>query len=142
MAGSFITSILSMLATLAIAYGIDRWINVQQRAARQNFTFPQAYTWVIVGGLVMLLLWLVLSWLVLVKNRRTPAVAIIYIVAGLLAFAWYPLEFVSRFWAEHLWLFTFQVNNFQYSGLFIAVLGVLGVLTLLMPDYTPKKLSP
>jgi uncharacterized membrane protein YidH (DUF202 family) len=67
---SFITSTLSMLATLAIAYGIDQWLSYQQRIARRDATFAQAEIWVILGGLVLLLVWLAFSWYVLVKSRR------------------------------------------------------------------------
>ena len=134
MTRSFIASTLSMLATLAIAYGIDEWIYYQQRIARQNATFFRAYTWVIIGGLILLIIWLVLGWFVLFKSRRILAISIIYIIVGLLAFLWLPLELVSQFWAIHLYLFSFEVYNFQYTGLFLAALGVLMLL--------PPKTNP
>ena len=118
-----------MLATLAISYGIDRWLSYQQRIARQYSTFSQAYAWEIVGGLVLLLVWLAIGWFVLVKSRRILAISIIYIVVGVLAFLWFPLQLVSVFWITHLYLFSTFVYNLQYSGLFIAALGVLTILT-------------
>ena len=127
---STITSTLSMLATLAIAYGIDRWIYGQLRLARQTGNNVRYETWIIVGGLVLLLVWLLFSWLILTKARRIPVVSIIYIVVGLLAFLWFPLQLVSVFWIVHLFLFPFQVYNLQYTGLFITALGVV---TLLFP---------
>jgi hypothetical protein len=129
-----ITSTLSMLASMAIAYGIDRWLVYQQRVARREMTYPSAYTWVIIGGLVLLLVWLVESWFILVKSQRTLAVSIIFIILGLLAFVWYPLELASPFWLMHFYLFPYPVDNLQYSGLFIAILGIL---TLIIPN--PKS---
>ncbi len=131
---SLITSTLSMLATLAIAYGIDRWLSYQQRIARRDATFAQAEIWVMIGGLVVLLVWLALGWFILVKNRRILAVSIIYIIVGVLAFLWLPLQFVSEFWIIHFYLFYTFVYNLQYSGLFIAALGVL---TILIPKTNP-----
>ncbi len=130
MVRSMITSTLSMLATLAIAYGIDWWTAYLLRITRRDFTMMQAYTWgVLLGGVVLLLVWLASGWYFLVKSHRNRAVSVLYIVAGLLAFLWLPLELVSRFWALHLYFFSFQVNNLQYTGLFLAALGVLALFT-------------
>ncbi len=136
MVRSFITSTLSMLATLAIAYGIDRWIYYQQRIARQNGTMAQAYAWVIIGGLILLIIWLVLGWFTLLRSDRIPAISILYIVVGLLAFLWFPLQLVSVFWITHLYLFPNFVYNLQFSGLFIAVLGCL---TLFISKGNPAR---
>jgi len=134
MVRSFITSTLSMLATLAIAYGIDQWIYYQQRIARQRSNFQQPYIWIIIGGLILLVAWMALGWFVLVKSRRIFAVSVIYVLVGLLAFIWFPLELGSVFWITHLYLFSNFVYNLQYSGLFIAALGVL---TILIPKTNP-----
>ena len=131
---SSITPTLSMLITLGIAYGIDQWLHLQERYARQNSNFAQWFKWVILGGLVMCAVWLALSWIVLVKNRRSPAVSILFIVIGFLSFIWLPLQIISPYVAIHLYLFRFPVNNFQYSGLFIALLGFLA---LLLPKQDP-----
>jgi len=128
---SFIASTLSMLATLAIAYGIDRWVTYQQRIARRDLSIAQAEIWVIVGGLVLLLVWLALGWFILAKRRRMVAVSVVYILVGLLAFLWFPLELVSVFWSRYLFLFPNLVYNLQYTGLFIAALGIL---TLVFPN--------
>jgi hypothetical protein len=132
----FITSTLSMLATLAIAYGIDQWIYYQQRIARRDMSFPQAYLWAIIGGVVLLVVWIALGWFVLAKSRRIRSVSIIFIVTGILAFLWFPLEEVSVFWITHLFLFPNFVYNLQFSGLFIAVLGCL---TLFIPKGNPAR---
>ncbi len=134
MIGSIISSILCMLATLAISYGIDQWIYNQQRMARQTASFTGAEIWLIVGGLVLVFFWLALAWLILYKSRRHTAVSVIYIVVGLLAFLWLPLELVSVFWITHFYLFPNYVYNLQYTGLFVAVLGIL---TLLIPKTNP-----
>jgi len=129
---SFITSALSMLITLAIAYGIDQWLNIQQSYPRMNINFQQAFLWEFFSGLLLCVVWIALSWMVLVKNRRSVAISILYIVIGLLSFVWIPLEMASPFVMKHLFLFRNSVPNLQYSGLFIAALGFL---TLLFPKH-------
>ena len=131
---SFITSTLSMLSTLAIAYGIDQWIYYQQRIGRQSSNFQLPYKWIIIGGLILLVAWMTLGWFVLVKSRRIFAVSVIFVFVGLLAFLWFPLQLASVFWMTHLYLFSNFVYNLQYSGLFIAALGAL---TILIPKTNP-----
>jgi len=135
MARSFITSTLSMLSTLAIAYGIDQWIYYQFRHGKPIGNPVPQYIGEILGGLVLCVFWLTLSWIILVKIRRNSTAAIIFIVIGLLAFVWFPLEVISPFWAIHLYLFTTIPSNLQYSGLFVAALGGL---TLLLPRHNPS----
>ncbi len=139
MVRSFITTILGMLGTLAISYGIDQWLTYQQRITRQDMNFHLAYTWVILGGLLLMIVWSALGWLALVKSQRILAVSIIYIVIGILAFIWFPLELVSVFWITHLYLFPNLVYNLQYSGLFIAALGILTLFIPKTTRFTPQQ---
>jgi hypothetical protein len=132
MINPFITSILSMVITLALAYGIDQWIFFQFRYGKPLSDLGHAYIGNILGGLVLCAVWLALIWIILVKCRRNVAVSIIFIAVGLLAFVWFPLELVSPFWSVHLYLFNTIPANLQYSGLFIAALGFL---MLLLPKH-------
>jgi len=135
MARPFIISILSMLATLAITYGIDKWIFLQFNLGRpaDERAITASYG-AIIGGLITCLLWILLYWIILSKNHRTLAASIIFIIAGLLAFIWFPLEFLSPFWSRYLFLFPTIPTNFQATGLLIAALGFLN---LLFPKHTP-----
>jgi len=130
MVRSFITSTLSMLATLALAFGIDRWFFLQFNLGKPAYerVVTAAYG-AIIGGLMTCLLWMVFCWIILYKNHRTPAASIIFIIAGLLAFIWSPLEALSPFWARYLFLFPTVPTNFQYSGLLITALGFLTILS-------------
>jgi hypothetical protein len=122
-----------MLITLTIAYGIDYWLFLQKRVSLQNGNIAQAFIWEILGGLALSAIWLALSWVIIVKNRRNVAISVIFIIVGLLSFIWYPLEIISPYIANHLFIFRISVINLQYSGLFIAVLGFLA---LLIPKHT------
>ncbi len=85
-----------MLATLAIAYGIDRWVFVQFNLGKPaDERATTASTGAILGGLTTCLLWILLAWIILVKKYHTPAASVLFIIAGLLAFLWFPLEVLS-----------------------------------------------
>lgn len=135
MVRSSIISILSMLATLTIAYGIDRWVFLQFNLGRPaDERFVTSSYGAIMGGLMTCLLWILFFWVNLFKNHRTLAASIIFIIVGLLAFIWFPLEALSPFWARYLFLFSTIPTNFQATGLLIAALGFL---TILVPRRKP-----
>ncbi len=135
MARSFITSTLSMLTTLAIAYGIDRWVFVQFNLGKPAVerVFTASYG-AILGGFITCLLWILFCWIILIKNQPTPAASIFFIIIGLLAFLWFQLEVLSPFWARYLYLFPVNPTNFQYTGVLITALGIL---TLMFPRRNP-----
>lgn len=135
MTRSFITSTLSMLAALMIAFGIDRWVFLQYNLGKPaDERAVTSQIGVIIGGLMACLLWIVFCWIILFKNHRTVTASIIFIIAGLLAFAWFPLEALSPFWLRYLYLFSTAPTNFQYTGVLIAALGIL---TILSPQRKP-----
>jgi uncharacterized membrane protein len=83
---SLLTSILSVVITLALAFGIDKWLFIQERAARQNANMTQVLIWTIFGDLVLGAIWVAISWIILVKSRRNRPVSVILIVIGIVTF--------------------------------------------------------
>jgi hypothetical protein len=123
----------TMLATLAITYGIDRWVFLQFNLGKPNDVRAiSASIGTILGGLLTCLLWVLFCWIILVKNRRSLAASIIFILIGLLAFIWFPLETLSPFWLRYLFIFPTAPINLQSTGLLITALGIL---TLLLPKH-------
>ncbi len=136
MARSFITSTTSMLATLAIAYGIDRWIYFQFNLGRSaDVRTVTSSIGSIIGGLITGLIWVALIWMNIYKTQSTKTTSIIFILAGILAFIWFPLELISPFWLRYLFLFPTHPANFQFTGLLISALGLL---TILVPRRKPS----
>lgn len=100
--------------TLVLAYGIDQWMYLQLRSSRQTGSMPQYYLLVIAGGLLLGAIWLGLSWISLKKAPQTIAVSMIFIIVGLLAFIWYPLEYSVDFVHNTLYIpFRGTIYNFQ-----------------------------
>ncbi len=119
-----------MLATLAIAYGIDRWVFVQFNLGKPaDERATTASTGAILGGLTTCLLWILLAWIILVKKYHTPAASVLFIIAGLLAFLWFPLEVLSPFWLRYLYVFSTMPANFQFTGILITALGILTLIS-------------
>jgi len=125
----FFTSILSMLATLAIEFGIDRWVFLQFNLGRPaDERAITSSTGAILGGIITCLVWILLIWVNLFKNQSTLAASIVFILAGFLAFAWFPLELLSSFWIRYLFIFPTVPANFQFTGLLITAMGFLTIL--------------
>ena len=83
----FLTSTLSMLAILAIEFGIDRWIYLQFNLGRPaDERAVSASIGSIIGGLFTCLLWILLIWINVYKNQSTWAASIIFILAGFFSF--------------------------------------------------------
>jgi hypothetical protein len=126
---SFITSILSLLVTLGIAYGIDYGYFLVRRYAIQMGKGELIFIFEFFGGLLLGVVWLILGWWVKTKSRQNLVTAMIHLVIGLIAFAWFPLSFLGpRFLAivyEAVFIFPNQPVSFQFSGIFIIVLGFL-----------------
>ena len=128
MFASFLTSLLSVVITLALAFGVDKWLFIQERVARQNANMTPVLIWTIFGGLVLSVIWVAFSWIILVKSRRNRPVSVILIVIGLVTFIWYQLQYLFPGWPEQLFLLQPRPINLQYTGIFITALGFLNIL--------------
>lgn len=125
---SLLASILSVVITLALAFGVDKWLFIQERVARQNANMTPVLIWTIFGGLVLIVIWMALSWIILVKSRRNRPVSVILISIGLVTFILYQLQYLFPGWPEQLFLSQPRPINLQYTGIFVTALGILNIL--------------
>ncbi len=134
-----IISLVSMIITLVFAYVLDYWHFLLVKDLSQTGITGRFMPGEILAGILLCAVWLALGWLILIRSYRSTATSIIYILIGLLAFAWSPLQVagpvVYSNLSPYIFLFPAQPINFQYSGLFIAILGGLGL-------FLPNKYNP
>jgi hypothetical protein len=128
MAFSIMTSLLGMVITLALAFGFDKWLFIQERYARQNGNLASVLIWTIFEGLLLGVVWVAFSWVILVKSRRNRPVSTVLVVIGLMTFSWYQLQYLFPDWPKQLFLLQPRPINLQYTGIFMTTLGLLNIL--------------
>jgi hypothetical protein len=128
MANSVIPSILSVVISLALAFGIDKWLLRIERYARKESRFNILTLWWIITGIILILIWGVLTWVVLEESHRNKLVSFVFIVLGIIAIVWYPLPRLIPNRLLLLLLIQFRPINFEYTGLLIAALRILTLL--------------
>lgn len=78
-----VISLAAMVGLLAMAYGRDRWLELQKRIATQTFN-PMPGMWLsVVANLLIAGSLLGLSWLLIFKGDRSRLVTMIYLIVGL-----------------------------------------------------------
>ena len=125
MLSSTIPSLLGMAGTLALAFGFDRWLVLQQRYARQYSDFSSYMIWMIVEGFALCFVWIAFSWIVLSRKPQSRLAPITFIVIGILIFIWFPIEFLPLHLIPPFLFFSTRYVNLQYTGLFLVFLGFL-----------------
>ena len=86
-------ALLSMIATLAIAYGLDRWTWLLQKRASADFNYV-CYFWIsAAANLLIAGLWLFLAWWMFSHISRGWWVGVIFLVLGLLLIFFLPIQF-------------------------------------------------
>ena len=129
-------SLLGAIGLLAMASALDSFLTMRQKFAQASFEYDQLFLAQIIVGLLVFSGWLILGWFVLISRRPGQGLSIALLILGAFAvwgayvFMWVGLEMM---W---LWLYKLTNNLAQASGIFIAVLGGLGLL------YKPRKLDP
>lgn len=127
-------SLTGMVGTLVIAYGLDRWLEVQKKMAARTLSFMPHY-WLWVGANLLIAGSLLgLSWLVIFRGDRSKLVAsILLIVGSLLALC--PALTVTAYSAfsvsEPMRLFAYLLPDslLAHSGAFLAVIGLVSLMS-------------
>lgn len=120
-----IISLVAMLSMLAIAYGLDRVLQIQQREAIATFQFAPYLLLSILGVLVFVATWLAFSWFILIIMMPSMMIGVTYGVVGLTILL-YP--FVSLLFPPLPILpYSFE-PRFTYTSVFITVIGLLTIL--------------
>jgi len=119
--------LMGMAVTLAIAYGLDRWIEALERMVRRTFhAWP--LEWVLsASNLLLAGSLLTLWWLVNLRSERGKFVSWVFLIVGLfLTFGRYMV------WGLGLPLLRFLTlhrdSRLAYAGAFIAVIGMFSLI--------------
>ena len=120
--------LLGLLASLALAYGLDQWLYIQSRNARVTSNFAQLYIWDIVCGLLLIAIWSALAWVTLILSRRSVVVSLIFVALGISVYC-YPYFYMAN-WLPGIPFLPYLPlqSTLSFTGLFIAVLGILHLL--------------
>src|SRR4030067_541306 len=78
-----IISLLAMVAVLAIAWGMDRFLAYQTKLASATFNYNQLFGLSAVCALILIALWFGLGWLVLFKSGYSRLIWITFLIVGL-----------------------------------------------------------
>jgi len=123
-----------MVGVLVIAYGLDRWLEVQRKMAAQTLnSVPHYWLWIGANLLIAGSL-LALSWLVIFRGDRSRPVASILLIVGLLL-TLYPVFAVTAYSAfsvpEPMRLLAYLLPNslLAHSGAFLAVIGLVSLVS-------------
>lgn len=115
--------LLSAVMILALAYGLDKWLQFQQRLAFNNTNYPPFFMWKLASGLILFVLWFALAWIVLVWTWRSILVSIILLVLGLVAFVIpFSYFFIPTMSSS---LFDLPPSALTDTGILISVLSIL-----------------
>ena len=122
------TGLLQFIATvivLSLAYGVDKWLEIQYRIADLNINFSPFFTWKLTSGLFILVLWFALAWMMLFWKRRSNLISIVLLVLGLAAFV---APFAYPYFPATPFIFDLPPSAFTYTGILVAVLSGLKLL--------------
>src|SRR4030067_834227 len=75
-----IISLLAMVAVLAIAWGMDRFLAYQTKLASATFNYNQLFGLSAVCALILIALWFGLGWLVLFKSGDSRLIWIPFLI--------------------------------------------------------------
>jgi uncharacterized membrane protein len=116
-------SLVGMVISFLLFFGLDRWLANQAQLAQDNADFQPYMLWTILIGLAICAVLYILSWLTLYRSQRSSLISIIFIVVGLLVYA-YPVLYQWITWLPIPYLY-FYDTPFAYTGIFIVLLGIL-----------------
>jgi len=121
------SSLIGMVIAIILVFGLDLWLNKQERLARQNGEFQTYMIWIIVVGFVLGVILYALSWLALLRSQRSTPISIVFIIIGLVVYIYPVLYLWAPAWLSWLtlpYLYSYD-TPFAYDGIYIAVLGFL-----------------
>lgn len=125
-----VISLLGMVAVLAIAWGMDQFLEFQRKWAAASFQYPQFCGLSIVSRLVLMALWFGLGWLALFKSGHSRLIWITFLIVGLFwAFILYVLPMMPWLPGQMEIIVTLQgsAGILRSTGMFIAVLGLFNL---------------
>ena len=136
-----VISITEMILTLALAWGLDLWVNLLRKNAAVGFNYAPYVLGIAVANLLVAGLWVYLAWGMLSRMPDSRWVSITYFFGGLLVTILVAVQLtVPESWRglllfEETRMFRLMVmgvigltSRFTLSAAFICILGVVGFL--------------
>lgn len=122
-----------MVIALILFVAINQWLERQARIYLQSTDFQSYLIWMILSGLAIGALLCALSWLTLLRSRRSYPISLIFITVGSIVYAYPFLYLIIPHWFPWLSLpyISSYTTPFPYTGIFI---GVIGFLHLFLPN--------
>jgi len=118
---SDIISLLGMIATFAIAYGLDAWIASLRKLASQTFNPAPGMLVAIVSNFIMAAVLLLLSWFVIFQSEAARWIAYLFIIIGALVAIFPGTLFIRS--PSFSWFRSFPLTAWLRDVLFVAGLG-------------------
>ena len=138
---SDIISLLGMIATFAIAYGLDAWIASLRKLASQTFNPAPGMLVAIASNFIMAAVLLLLSWFVIFQSEAARWIAYLFIIIGALVaifpgtlfirspslFSWFR-SFPLTAWLRHVLFVAGPGSHFFLSAAFLAMIGLFALI--------------
>lgn len=135
---SQVIAVLGMIATLALAWKLDEWVNVLRKFALVNFEDVPLLWGIAAANLIMAGLWVFTAWWMLKRMPGQSWISVIYFFVGFLVTIFVAAQLsVSEGWREWLLfeetrLYRMMVmgeigltSRFTLSAAFVCILGVV-----------------
>ena len=127
------SSLVGLIVTLIIAYGLDRWLAALKKSAEASFNFATLAWGYTATNLIMAGVLLTLSWFVVFRDR-SKFVSSIFLVVGLLFSVAFP-NLIFLFPGKTIIpaasllgrLIYYAGSNLHFTYAFITIIGVVGL---------------
>lgn len=116
---------LAMVATLTLVYGIDNWLDYQEKIAFNTNSYTPLLAWTLVSRMFLIVVWLALYWITFVWAQRDVRVGVFHLIVGFVIVI-YPAT--QMFVPGLPFLFTSYDTSLSYTGIFFSLLGILLLL--------------
>ena len=123
-----LVSLAGALGVLALSVGCDRFLHTRQKLAEATFEYDALLLAYIVVGFLIFIGWTALGWYVLISRRPAWGLSLGLLLLGAFV-VWAPYAgALAGQPIVRIWLYELTNELAHASGIFIAVLGGLGLL--------------
>jgi len=123
-------SFVGLLATFALAYGCDRWVEALRTEANQSSTIASFLWQAGVANLLLAAALLLLVWFVNFRAIRSRLISLLYLLIGLAVTFAVAIEMSAVSTLPPLGVVEFFTPNSHilYTGAFVAIIGIAGFI--------------
>lgn len=119
-------SLPSAMVTLALAYGIDRWLAYQAKLASRTLYHVPLLAWTLVSQVFLIFIWLAFYWITFVWGQRDAKAGVLLVSIGL-AIILYPA--IQLFVPGAPFLIFSYTTFLSFTGIFISTVGMLCLIS-------------